>query len=126
MEKRRFFRRRDWIPAALACVLLGGWLLARQLKGEQPAQAELYLGSQRVLRLSLYEGEPRTFSLPEREHVRFFLDGEGGISFESSDCPEQICVRSGRLSRPGDTAACLPNQLLIRLTAPAPSVDAEV
>lgn len=41
--------------------------------------------------------------------------GGGEVSVISADCPDRDCVRRGRLSRPGDTAACLPHRFLIRV-----------
>lgn len=42
------------------------------------------------------------------------MDG-GGASVVSADCPDLICVRRGRLSARGDTAACLPHRFLVRV-----------
>jgi hypothetical protein len=42
---------------------------------------------------------------------------EGGARVVSSPCSEQICVKSGRISRPGQWVACLPNQVFITITA---------
>ena len=36
----------------------------------------------------------------------------------SSPCVNQICVLAGSLSRAGDLAACVPNQVLLRLEGP--------
>lgn len=41
--------------------------------------------------------------------------GHEGVEFIESDCPDQICVQSGQLSRPGDMAACVPNKTMIRI-----------
>ncbi len=38
------------------------------------------------------------------------------IFFLSSDCPSGICVHSGHLSHPGDTAVCVPNKTIIKLS----------
>ena len=40
----------------------------------------------------------------------------GAIGFTSSDCPSHECVKGGMLSRPYQTAACIPNKVLIILT----------
>lgn len=40
---------------------------------------------------------------------------DGRVSFSESSCPDQTCVRTGRLSRAGQTAACVPNRVLIRI-----------
>lgn len=126
MEPRCFFRWQDLIVLGVLAALLAGWFLWSRCPSQpaQPAEAEIYLGDRLMLRLPLNDGVPRQVTLPERENVHFYLDGHGGISFESSDCPDQICVHSGTLTRPGQTAACLPNQLLLRLASPEDAVDA--
>ena len=39
----------------------------------------------------------------------------GRARFAASDCPDQLCVRSGWLSAPGRVAACLPNRCVLRI-----------
>ena len=33
-----------------------------------------------------------------------------------SDCSSQVCVRTGKISRPGEVIVCLPHRLLITIT----------
>ena len=50
-----------------------------------------------------------------------------GVRFSESDCPDQVCVRSGLLTRAGQSAVCLPNRVIVRLTGAAASeVDAVI
>ncbi len=37
------------------------------------------------------------------------------VHFSDSPCPNKTCVESGNLSKPGEWAACLPNEVFIRL-----------
>ena len=48
----------------------------------------------------------------------------GAIYFEQADCPDQLCVSAGRLSRPGQVAVCLPARVSIRLEGRDDKVDA--
>lgn len=41
----------------------------------------------------------------------------GAISFYHSDCPDQICVRTGKLTKPGETAVCLPGRVSVRVVS---------
>ena len=43
-------------------------------------------------------------------------DGEG-VFFESSDCPDLVCVNTGRLTREGEWAACLPNVAFFKVVS---------
>ncbi len=40
----------------------------------------------------------------------------GAICFAASGCANQLCVHTGRLTKAGQSAACLPNKTLIRIT----------
>ena len=54
---------------------------------------------------------------------RVALDGHNVIvlhgktaEIQSADCPDQVCVRTGRLIRAGQVAVCLPNRVILKLT----------
>lgn len=40
---------------------------------------------------------------------------DGAVQVISSPCPEKICVKTGRISRPGQWIACLPNRVFISI-----------
>ncbi|MBQ6067742.1 MAG: NusG domain II-containing protein [Clostridia bacterium] len=40
----------------------------------------------------------------------------GAICFAASDCANLLCIHAGKLTRAGQSAACLPNKTLIRIT----------
>ncbi len=42
-------------------------------------------------------------------------DGKS-VFFESSDCPDKVCVNTGALSKDGEWAACLPNKVFLKVT----------
>lgn len=50
----------------------------------------------------------------ETEHFRILVEKDA-ISFVSSDCRDLICVHTGRLTKAGDTAVCVPNRAAIRV-----------
>ncbi|WP_339285138.1 NusG domain II-containing protein [Oceanobacillus sp. FSL K6-3682] len=37
------------------------------------------------------------------------------IHIKSATCPDQICVRTGYISRPGQTIVCLPHKLVVEI-----------
>ncbi len=40
---------------------------------------------------------------------------EGTVAVIRADCPNKICVRTGRRSRSGDIIVCVPNKTIIRI-----------
>ncbi len=51
----------------------------------------------------------------ENTNVILELDGEGNIFFVSSDCPDKLCIKKGKLHKNGDFAACIPNGILLQI-----------
>lgn len=50
---------------------------------------------------------------------------DGGVAVVESDCPDQICVHTGRIRRPSQAVICVPNRVVVRITGEAePDVDA--
>jgi len=40
----------------------------------------------------------------------------GSVYMKSADCPNQICVHSGRISAAGQMIVCLPNRITVKIT----------
>ena len=63
----------------------------------------------------------RRWSIAGRDGLTVTVQVENGrIRFASSDCPDRVCVHSGWLSTAGQTAACVPAGVSIRVTGDAP------
>ena len=41
-------------------------------------------------------------------------DGEAWIS--EANCPDKVCVHTGRISRPGEIIACLPHRVVVQIS----------
>lgn len=79
------------------------------------AQAEIYYKSELVATIDLNTGVEKEFSIPQKEGIIFHLKEDGSIGFEESNCPDKICVRTGMLKNVGETAACLPNEVILKI-----------
>jgi hypothetical protein len=112
----KFFKKSD-ILVILTIILVGAglWIVYRNFYSSKPAKAEIYYKSQLIKTVALDNGKDETFSIPQNPHVVFHLDKTGTIAFEESDCPDKICVKTGKLSRVGETAACLPNEIILKI-----------
>ncbi len=40
---------------------------------------------------------------------------QGKVQVLASDCPLQICVKTGRIDKVGDTIVCVPNRVVVRV-----------
>ncbi len=112
----KFVKKTDFIVIVviigIALAVMGVY---RALNAGHAAKAEIYYYGELVETVDLGTGEDRTFSIPQNEHVVLHVYSDGQICFESSDCPDQICVKSGKLSVIGQSAACLPNGIVLKI-----------
>jgi hypothetical protein len=110
---RKFFARRDILIVsgllALSCVF---YLCAA--RGSEGARAAVAVDGEVVAVLSL--GENRVYSPPGMPEVRIAVR-DGAAGFAASDCPDKVCVHTGFLSARGQSAVCLPNRVVVRISA---------
>lgn len=73
--------------------------------------------------VSVDGADTQTYALSEERSVEI-KSGEGSLTLEISggeafvseaDCPDKLCVRQHPVSHRGETIACLPNRILIRI-----------
>lgn len=48
---------------------------------------------------------------------------KNSIKFVDANCPDKVCVKAGTLTKPGETAACLPHKLIIIIEKNDDEVD---
>ncbi|NLI57913.1 MAG: NusG domain II-containing protein [Clostridium sp.] len=67
--------------------------------------------------------------LDELKEIKLFENNDviihaenGRIRFYKSNCPDQVCVNSGWISKKGEMAVCLPYRIIIKIEG----VDSEV
>lgn len=113
----KFAKKTDLIIlAALVFACAGALLAMRFAHGGGTVRAEIYRDSRLVKTVAL-PASPGSFSLDGVPGVTFETYADGSIAFARSDCPDQVCVHTGRLSAPGQFAACLPNGLYVKIVS---------
>ena len=69
--------------------------------------------------------------IPEGEILRIPLEKPAGMVIEArrdgvrvarSDCPDQVCVRTGWITKAGQSAVCLPYRVAVRLEGGADDI----
>ncbi len=75
--------------------------------------AEVYVYNKLVKVYDLTDGEEDILVI---EGVIIKKTKLGELYFDSSDCPDQVCVQTGKISKDGQSAACLPNGVVIYLS----------
>lgn len=112
----KLFRRTDLLVIlALVALSVAAIFIHRAASRGRAVNAEIYYRSELVMTVDLGAGVDRTFSLPQEENVVFHVFADGQIRFESSDCPDKVCVHAGKLGIAGQSAACLPNGIVLKI-----------
>ena len=108
------FRKRDLLIFLLAAVLAGAGFLQWLPKSGAPV-AVIEQDGKEVRRVELSSIiQPETLLLEGEISVTVLLE-PGQVSIVHSDCPDQICVNTGVLTRPRQSAVCLPARVAVRI-----------
>ena len=114
----KFAKKMDIVIIAFIAVLaLGLLFLNKYFFTEKGEYAEIYHDSTLVYKIKLSDAPKGSFSIPGKPDVVFQHNADGSIAFIKSDCPDKICIRSGRLRFAGQFAACLPNKLVLKIVS---------
>ena len=112
----KFFKKTDsFIVIGILCIGILLLLFVPRFMGKDSGKAEIYYKSKLVKTVELNTGKDETFSIPQNPHVVFHLYSDGSIRFEESNCPDKICIKAGKLRRVGESAACLPNGIILKI-----------
>lgn len=115
-NKLKLFRKTDIIVIAVIMAAAGlFWLVYNSIFEGKAAKAEIYYYSELVETVDLVSGHDKIFSIKQEEDVVFRLDKEGNIQFIQSDCPDKVCINAGKLHMVGQSAACLPNGIVVKI-----------
>ena len=85
--------------------------------------AEVWQDNVLVERVELTSETDRTIDLDG--HNVIVLSGRTA-TMQSADCRDQVCVRTGTLTRAGQVAVCLPNRVVLRIAGETSEIDAIV
>lgn len=97
-------------------------LMAQNTAGER-LYAEVWQNDALVERVALTDETDRTIDLDG--HNVIVLAGKTAC-VESADCHDQVCVRTGTLTRAGQVTVCLPNRVVLKLVGETGEIDAIV
>lgn len=114
----------DGIVIALV-LLLAGLIMVFLARGQQGdvLYAEIYFDGALIRRVELEAGKAQEIELDAGNTIA--IDGLSA-SISHATCDDQVCVRTGTLTRAGQSAVCLPHRVVLKLQAEDNEVDAVV
>ncbi|MBO4584805.1 MAG: NusG domain II-containing protein [Clostridia bacterium] len=116
------FKKRDFIIIAAALLLAAAVFLFFLPKGETGRlYAEISKNGEVIASLPL-DTDAEYVVNGDYENVVTISDGSA--FFSSSNCPNEDCVHTGKLTKAGQLAVCLPNGVTLRIVGGEGDVDA--
>lgn len=111
-------RKRAFLTGLMILIVLAGWRVWQWQPNVQPYHHRIAIikqGGKVIERIDLDAvSEPREIRLPGKYNETVRVE-KGRIRFQEADCPDKICVKTGWLEKPGDTAVCLPNRAVVTI-----------
>lgn len=109
---------RGWLTAGdavvvLAAALLIGWLYAALWSGAPALEVEIRSGGKHIETLTLAEN--RIVDVAGPLGISHIEIKDAQVRFLDSPCANKVCVLSGWHRHAGETTACLPNQVSVRI-----------
>ena len=103
--------------AIILCVI---GILALQTRPTQGV-ADIYLEG-KLVRSVEWASLEQPLEIPIGEGNLLCADGEG-VWMKHADCPDQLCVRQGKIKGGALSIVCLPNRVTVTLRAPKAEMD---
>lgn len=51
---------------------------------------------------------------------------DGNVAMSDADCPDKLCVHTGKIKKTGETIVCLPHRVVVEITGDGKEYDAVV
>jgi hypothetical protein len=128
--RRRSILGRWWAPGDVLIVLLvvalSVFLISRSIAGAggtSGLEASISVNGKEVMTRSLQNGNEQ-IAIEGYRGESYIEISEGRVRMVDSDCPDKLCVRTGWISRPGESIVCLPNKVVIEIKSGEGGPDA--
>ncbi len=107
------------LTAVLLVFFVSGIWIQRELTQKAQGYAVLSVDGKVIERFSMTENAEYEWVSPEGDVNRIVVK-DGYVQVTEANCPDLICVHSGKITRSGEVIACLPHKLLIYVEDTAP------
>ena len=105
-------------------IILGVLLLLPKSIGKKSGERVIVSCDGTELSYSLKNDSEYSIVSGEYHYVLRVVNGEAAVTY--SDCPDKVCVRSGRISHSGESIVCIPGHLVVTVSGTDESSDGTV
>lgn len=112
----------DQVIVVLAALLIGALYALLWRPGGEAGELSVWVSGEERMRLPL--SDERRIEVSGAIGLSVIEIRAGRARVVESPGPRRICERMGWIAQPGESAVCLPNQVIIRIEADDPRFDA--
>lgn len=118
----KLFKRTDIIIILIVLLAAAAISVPRFLGSDKPT-AEIYVDGKLEETIDLSAVDKEYKITPSTEPRVEITVGKGEIYFSHAECKDKLCVKSGKLTSGGETAACLPARVVISVKSNKSKTD---
>lgn len=127
-EKHKLVKGFDFI-LVLICILIAVFIgiyffMSNKNQENISTVAVIKYDNNEIYRIDLNIVDEPYYIPIDHEYYSKILVEKGKICFEEADCPDKVCVNTGKISKPGQVAVCLPAKLIIKIEGKEAETDA--
>ena len=98
----------------LILLAAGAGLLFWQKQSKAGTYAQIYSDNEMIAVFPLNQN--RTFIVSNDLGNNTIVIEKGQAYMIDADCPDKICEKMGKISKPGETIVCLPHKLIVEIS----------
>lgn len=114
-------KKADFLIIALILLAAGAVALASRPSG-RAGMAVVTVDGKEALRIAI-DGEIRQYTVEAGGGYNIISAGNGEACVMDADCPDRVCVQRGAISRPNQSAVCLPHKLVLSIEGKGDDVE---
>ncbi len=118
-------RKTDYLLLTAICLIaLAGYLFFHSSDTKAAKLLIIQHDNKIIQRIDLGKVKAETrLEIPVQDGTLTIMYDKNSAWVASSPCPEKLCVNQGKISKAGQTVACLPEKVLLTVTTPGKEAE---
>ena len=111
--EKKAVTRADMILILILLAAGAGFLFLKHRSGSG-SSVRVYVDNEMIAELPL--NRDKTFPIANELGTNTIVIENGQAYMADADCPDKICEKMGKISKPGETIVCLPHKLIVEIS----------
>lgn len=112
--KKRFKLSSEVILIAVLLIISGALFLYFKGMGNGDSVAQITINGNEIMRIDLNQDKEQIIDLNPQYNIDIKLEiKDNAIAIIHSDCPDQICLGYGYISKEPQSSVCMPNRVAV-------------